>query len=457
MSTLGPAAPSLHGAGPFQRGAMIFQQFFTRFGEDDSGVSAVLVGLCLAAILGAAGLAVDVGLWYADRRAAQGAADAAAYSAAVDYTKSSSPSVAFSTASAKAVAAQYGFTNGTGGVTVVVNSPPLNGSYKTGSATAFEVIITKPETLFLSSLYINSASVAARAVALTGSNGNYCVEVLNTTAGASNLTFSSGASGATINLPDCGIADNGPGSCAIQVSQSANIFTQTLAVVGNVCTGTGSSVTVSGTKTVPGATALANPYSSLSVSTVEGSTNMTCPNSTATSFATNGQTYALSPGVYCSGFSVANGATVNLSAGVYYVAGGTFSLAAGSTLNGSGVTIILTKNGSAYATASIASGATVNLTAPTTGSTAGVAIWADGAGPTTNTSSLGGGGSMIVNGALYFPTQTVNFANGASNSAACTQLIAYNVTFQGGANFANKCAANGVKAIGSGANPMLVE
>lgn len=442
--------------GMAKREMAICRLFCARFFANQAGVSAILVGLCLAAILGAAGLAVDVGLWYADRRAAQGAADAAAYSAAVDYTKSSSPSVAFSTASAKAVAAQYGFVNGASGVTVVVNSPPLNGAFKTGTATAFEVIITKPETLFLSSLFINSASVAARAVGLTGSNGNYCVEVLNTTAGASNLTFTSGASGATIDLSDCGIADNGPGSSAINVSQSASIIAQTLSVVGNVYVGSGSSVTVSGTKTT-GASALANPYSSMSVTTVEGSTNMTCPNSTATSFSTSGQTYNLSPGVYCSGFTLANGATANLSAGVYYVAGGTFSLAANSTLTGAGVTIILTKNGSAYATANIASTANVSLTAPTTGSTAGLAIWADGAGPTSNTSILGGGASMVINGALYFPTQTVDFANGASNSAACTQLIAYNVVFQGGANFMNKCASNGVKPIGSNANPMLVE
>jgi Flp pilus assembly protein TadG len=432
------------------------RHFCRRFAEDHAGVSSILVGLCLAAMLGAAGLAVDIGLWYADRRAAQGAADAAAYSAAVDYTKSTSPSVAYGAASAQAVAAQYGFANGTNGVTVTVNSPPKNGSYKSTAATAFEVIISKPETLFFSSLYLAAASVSARAVALTGSNGNYCVEVLNTTAGASNMTFSSGANGATIQLSDCGIADNGPGSCAISVSQSANLVTQSLWVVGNICAGSGSSVTVNGSKTT-GASALSNPYSSLSLTSVEGSTNMTCPNSNSTSFATNGQTYSPAPGVYCSGFSVANGATVNLSPGVYYVVGGTLSLAAGSTLSGSGVTIILTGGSGNYAIANIASTANVNLTAPSTGSTAGLAIWADSAGPTSNTSILGGGASMNINGALYFPSQTVSFANGASNSSGCTQLVAYNVIFQGGANFANKCAANGVKPIGTNGNPMLVE
>jgi hypothetical protein len=432
--------------------------FATRFAGDRAGVSAILIGLCLSVMLSAAGLAVDVGLWYADRRAAQGAADAAAYSAAVDYMNSTSPSVSLGRATALAVAAQYGFVNGSGGVTVTVNSPPTSGSYTSASDNAFEVIISKTEPLFFASFDIAAAAIKARAVSVPGAAGKYCVELLNSTPGALNVNFTlSGA--ATVDLSSCGIADNGPGSCAISATGGVNIVAKYLSVVGNYCTSGGSTVTITGAKTV-GAAAVANPYASLSVSTVEGSTNMTCPNATATTYASGGKTYTISPGVYCGGFTVANGVTVNMNPGIYYIVGGVFSLSGGTTTNANGVTIVLTGSLLNYATANIQPGANLNVTAPTSGATAGIAMWADANSPIIGaplTSYVAGGGTMLVNGALYFPTQAVNFSNDAYNGSSCTQLVAYNVTFQGGARFTNTCASDGVRAIGSNANTSLVE
>jgi hypothetical protein len=361
--------------------------------------------------------------------------------------------VAFSTASAKAVAAQYGFVNGTGGVTITVNSPPTSGSYTSTTPAAFEVIIAKSESLFFSALFVSAASVSARAVAVPTSSGQYCMEILNATPGASNVNFTA-SNGAQIAMSNCGIADNGPGSCAINLSGGANLTLKNLAVVGNYCASNGATVQVSGATTV-GASATSDPYSSLSVSTVEGAMSMSCAH-TGASYGSGSQT--LSPGVYCNGLSVSNGASVTLNPGVYYVVGGTFSLQGGVTLTGSGVTIILTGSGSNYATANISNNAKLNLTAPTSGSTAGLAIWADGAGPTTNISTITGGSSMNITGALYFPTQTVSFSNGASNTSSCTQLIAYNVNFSGSGSFSNaSCISAGASPIGGSARPKLVE
>ncbi|MDE2355348.1 MAG: hypothetical protein KGL69_01200 [Alphaproteobacteria bacterium] len=429
-------------------------RLFARLAQDESGVSAVVVGLCLSAMLGAAGLAVDVGLWYMDRRHAQGAVDSAAYSAAVDYAANGSASNAESTA--MAVAAQYGFVNGQGGVTVTVNSPPTSGNYTSSTYDAFEVIITKPESLFFSGLYLKSASIKARAVAVPSSSdaGTYCMEILNSTPGAKNVNFSI-TGGATVDLSACGIVDDGPGSCAISASGGASIITKTLSVVGNYCTNGGSSVTVSGTKTT-GATPSPDPYGSLSVATVEGSTNMSCPNSTQTNYS-NGGTVALSPGVYCGGLSLSGGVTANLSPGVYYIVGGSLSLTGGTTTNAPGVTFVLTGSGSNYATANIEGGAVVNLSAPTSGPTAGIAIWADKNGPTNNTSSLTGGTSMNITGAAYFPTQTVQYSGGSTTSSPCTQLVAYNVTFSGGAQFVNNCKNDGIIPIGAITKTQIVE
>ena len=79
--------------------------------------------------------------------------------------------------------------------------------------------------------------------------------------------------------------------------------------------------------------------------------------------------------------------------------------------------------------ATIGNGATVTLAAPTTGTTQGLAFFGDPNAPSSTPSkfkqrAFGGGATMNITGALYFPTETVQFNNGISNPSGCTQLIA---------------------------------
>jgi hypothetical protein len=62
---------------------------------------------------------------------------------------------------------------------------------------------------------------------------------------------------------------------------------------------------------------------------------------------------------------------------------------------------------------------------------------------------------MDITGAIYMPTQLVQFSNGASNPSGCTQLVAGQIQFTGGANFSNNCAGLGTS--GSGGGPALLE
>src|SRR5262244_4636263 len=55
-----------------------------RLRRDDRGVTAVLLALTLAVLIGMAGLGVETGLWYAVKRQDQSAADAAALSGAYE-------------------------------------------------------------------------------------------------------------------------------------------------------------------------------------------------------------------------------------------------------------------------------------------------------------------------------------------------------------------------------------
>jgi hypothetical protein len=146
-----------------------------------------------------------------------------------------------------------------------------------------------------------------------------------------------------------------------------------------------------------------------------------------------------------------NGGNVRMNPGVYIINGGTFSVQGGVTLIGTGVTIVLTGSGTnfTYTTVSIGNGANVTLSAPTTGPTAGLVFFQDPNAPSSGTNNFQGGASLKLTGALYFPSQTVIYANGTTSSSSCTQLIAASIQFQGGATFNSNCANTGVQAIGS--------
>src|SRR6185369_5317861 len=100
-----------------------------------------------------AGLALDAGYMYFHKRRMQTAADAGAYGAALELLRGNTGTT---TAAARNDTALNGFTNGSNGVTVTVNSPPASGS-KTGNADFVEVIITHPQdTWFMRVLNFDS-------------------------------------------------------------------------------------------------------------------------------------------------------------------------------------------------------------------------------------------------------------------------------------------------------------
>lgn len=132
-----------------------------RLGGERGGAVAVMFALSATTLIGFAGLGAEVALWYIEKRSAQGAADTAAYSALIAYHAGETAGFI---ATAKAVAAQYGFVDAQGGVSVTVNQPPQSGVHSSDPA-AIEVIIAVPQTPLFSRLFNAAPGVAARAVA----------------------------------------------------------------------------------------------------------------------------------------------------------------------------------------------------------------------------------------------------------------------------------------------------
>jgi Flp pilus assembly protein TadG len=401
-----------------------------RFRDDVSGSYLIISAIVMSALVGFVGVGTDIGLWYYAHQAMQSAADSSAVSAATAYSVSNTRDLS---GQANAVAASYGFINGTAGTVVTVNRPPLSGTHTTAQ-NAVEVIIQQPQNRLFSALWSSQqVNVTARSVAL-GDGGLACVLALDPT--ASGAATAQGST--TVALNGCSLFSDSNDASSVTVGGSAQITALSVGAVGGIPSTSGITTTlgVSG-----GDAPISDPYANTSYPAFAGCDHH---NYTAKNLVT------IDPGVYCGGITLNAGANVTLNPGIYYLDQGDLSVNGSATLTGTGVTLVFTSsNGKNYSTATINGGATVNLTAPTSGPTAGIVIFADRNMPVGTAFKFNGGATQVLSGAVYVPKGAVTYAGGAGTTNGCSQLIGDTVTFTGNSNFAINCSGKGTKPIGS--------
>lgn len=406
------------------------------FASDRSGSMIVLFALAAPIALGLAALGTEGGALYEKKAAVQAAADQAAVSAANSFNSSNTAY----TIEGKAVAAQMGFVDGEGGVTVTVNSPPASGP-SAGKAGYVEVIISLPQPPMLSRLFHPANyTIGGRAVAQYG--GPACVLALDPTVKSALL-----ANGSTIvNMPKCNIVSDSNASDSLTVGGSASVTVNAAIAVGgiNATSGLVDNYNLAGAATVP------NPYAGLSVpATWDSGSAQTIPST---------PTATLSPGWY-SGFTVNSSQRVTLKPGVYYIdgAGGDLKINAGAVATGTGVTFVLTSSSSKVPAVSINGSATVNITAPTSGSalgidSAGVVIFQDPNVGSKQSLNINGNSNTYFGGAIVAPAAAIGFeGTGVSGTGHnCTQIIGDTVTFIGNSSVSSDCSSQGTAAMNAG-------
>ena len=347
---------------------------------------------------------------------------------------------------ADAIAAQYGFVNGTDSVTVTVNNPPQSGGYTTNTG-AYEVIVQQPPGLLIAASYLSSVNISARAVAAQGAPGNGCVLALD----KGDIVDLTDTGNADLEIQHCDVYVNSSDpNGALTMTGSSTINAWSAFIVGGTRISGGAALnTTHGTFT--GATPINDPYAGTPVPSV-GS----CAGGYST-YPNINSTVNLSPGTYCGGLNVQSQATVNLSPGTNIMNAGAFSIAGGATINGTGgVTIILTGSGSNYATVDIEGGANVNIVAPTSGTYAGLAFFQDPSAPVGANNKFTGGSTQNITGAIYFPNQLASFSgNSATGGPTCTQLVALEIKITGTTNFSSNCTSAGTKSIGATATQLV--
>jgi uncharacterized membrane protein len=182
--------------------------------KGESGQVLPMAALCIGLLMGFMALAIDVGLLYRAKRNMQIAADAGAVDGAAELA------VGDISAAGNAGAALNGFANGVNGATVTVNNPPLSGAYA-GTKNYVEVIVSQSEPVFFMKVFgFGAVNVSARAVA-TDVPSPTCIYTLSSASAGSSDSPVGGVyvtGSADLNLPSCGIIDDGTGSYAVHVT-----------------------------------------------------------------------------------------------------------------------------------------------------------------------------------------------------------------------------------------------
>lgn len=396
----------------------------------------ILPFLVFPALLGLTGLAVEGGLWYADRHQLRNMADSAALAAAWARRESEDEFAA-----AVAAAEALGFDDGTD--VLELNAPPVSGTFLE-DPDAVEVIVSRTRPLLLAALFMDSDSVGVgyRAVSRFDIRSAPCVLALSDSA-SSSIGYSGSAE---VVLDGCGVASNSTAGTAVDVNDSAltgtgkaSLTAEWAEAVGSINVGNNAEL-ITDTPPREYAPPQPDPFAHLPAPPRPPD----CPSGTNASYTSC---------TFAGGKSFSSGSMTDLQPGVYFVDGGEFRVSGGATLSGSGVTIYLTGGASVR----VNGGAEVGISAPAMGTYAGIALMQDRNDP-GGTSRFNGGGTMDIQGAIYFPNQEIEYSGGSEFAGGCTRVISHTLTFTGNSSsfFGNDCAGLGLPTTVT-ASPRLVE
>ncbi len=153
-----------------------------RIGE--RGAILPLIALTLAVLMGFAGLAIDVGYWEYQQRQQQNAVDAAAVGGAQQLVYSNCADSGAATSAAQGDASDNGFTNGSNGVTITVQTPPQRGPFSGNNCAVYAQITRTGVPSYFSRLFgfASGMTETTQAVGIVTSDNAGCLYLLSQSA-----------------------------------------------------------------------------------------------------------------------------------------------------------------------------------------------------------------------------------------------------------------------------------
>lgn len=408
--------------------------------KDRAGNVLFIATMSLPVVIGAGGLATDTIQWTLWQKEMQRQADSAALAGA--YAKAQGANV---TTNATTDLNRYSLVTLSAAPTI--ENAPTTGSYA-GNANAVRVALQTSQKLPFSSLFLATApTIKAEATAAVVNNGNYCILAFENTT-ATGITMQGNA---TVNM-GCGMATNSTAANAVTAGGSSSIYATPISAVGGLQS---SSNYASGTVLLPHSITQQDPYANLPTPVVPSGG---CPHLTVGSGQTKHVNNPTSVACY-QGMDLRG--TVNFDQGVYYIDGDMVNIGSQAVITGTNVTFILTSNNATSNPSSIATwrtngGAAVNLTASTSGTYAGVLIYQDRRALDSGNNTINGNATSGFQGAIYIPSQEVDFSGTSGMNTQCIQIASRRVTFIGNTSIANNCPSGSGASSFTGTRVMLV-
>lgn len=390
------------------------------------GIFLVVFAIAIGPLMALAGLVLDGGMLYFEKRRMQAAADAGAFAGAHEVQRGNDT---MWRDAAWTDAAMNRYDNNASDVTVTVNRPPLSGP-NTGNNRAVEVIIEKSvPTTFMRVVSRNSSVVRARAVASVEADFNPpCILALNPKASGA-ITVSGTAD---IVATDCTIIANSDSPQAITTNGGINLVADAIGY-GNLDGGfnQNGSGTISPTP-VP-APIQADPFKDC-VEPIPGAQVLR----SGSQLQIGGGTTPLLPGYYQGGIKITGG-DVTFAAGLYVVDG---FAANGGTLTSlpGGITIFNTGAG-LNDNISIGGNTSATLVAPISPDTCGNFLFWNSKNATVSNGNGGNADGTVIGtsdstfeGVFYFPTVQLTYGGNAGTQAPFSMIVADTLKFAGTPN-----------------------
>jgi Putative Flp pilus-assembly TadE/G-like len=401
------------------------------------GVVAVLVAVCLVAILAVTAIAIDGGMLMEDRRNVQAAADAAALAAANQLYEGWSANkgldkdgkasdTAFLTASANS------YTNDGTRSVVTVNIPPATGDY-VGKAGFAEVSITYNQKRGFSGIFASSdIPMKGRAVAC-GRKATSDIGVLLLSPNAQGALTLSGSAGIIV---DGRVIVDSTHTKAAVASGSAGLTSTEMDIGGGYSASGSSSFTANPGSVKTGQASTPDFLADVPVPDKSGLT----VRSTSIYSATSGET--LQPGVYQGGIKISSQPNVTFAPGIYYLEGGGLTMSGGSSSLTAKEVMIYNAPSSIGSTGKItvSGGGAVTMTPPTGGDYAGMAIFQDRTA--TSVLTLSGGSNWAFTGTVYAAAANVTLSGGSGGSMG-SQYVSDTLDLSGSSTFQDINPDNG--------------
>lgn len=405
--------------------------FFGRLWKDRRGNALAIACAAMPMVVGCAGLATDTIEWTLWKRQLQRAADSAAVAGV--YDRENATVVGSTTNTPTAVCRDLAINlhtwmalQGTSPCTGTMGSYstltyPANTAYQSNQV---QVTLRVQQPLPFSSLFMSTAPViTATATAAGITNGRPCALALNGSGTAMNYNGN-----ATVNAPTCILYSDSASSNSASAGGSSSVTAQSIAGVGGIAASNNWHVS----SYVPYSPSLPDPFANVT----PDPNDMHCSSATLDD-STDWSNLASNTNCF-SAISLNPNRTINVpsSISVLYVNGGNVDLK--GTFNCT-CTVVLTNQSQAanapIGTWSSNAQASNNITAPMTGPFAGIAVYQDRRS-TGNTDLINGGSGNAVQGAVYFPKDTLQINGTGTAISLCAMWVANNISFLGNSSIA---------------------